>query len=58
MRRIHVTALIARKDANQFHEEVAQRIDEIQNDGYEVEIQYSPTKDFHAALLIGYKESK
>lgn len=56
MKSIHVTALITRRDTTQFREEVAQRIAEIQNDGCEVEIQYSPTNDFHSALIIGYKE--
>ena len=56
MKVICVTALVTRQDLVQFHKELSENIDKIQSDGYQVEIQYSPTAECHSALIIGYKE--
>lgn len=40
---------------NQFYEKVSDRIEEMQNKGYEVEVQYAQSENLFSALVLGFK---
>lgn len=54
---VNVTHILnAMNLADKFHADVCKRIEEIQNEGLEVEVQYQQSVDMISALILGRKE--
>lgn len=56
-KRIEVTALVTNVDHDLFIKNVHNRIQEIQDMGLVVEVQYQLTERHHSAFIIGRKEN-
>ena len=58
MKRILTSVVVMSLYSNEFNAKLGKYIEEFQNNGNEIDVQYSPVGDYHSALILVYEKGE